>query len=110
MKVTCKNCKNDISVNIVPNFNQKIQCSNCWKTYEYPNSFKMVYKVFQYVFVVIGFICFYYLSDYLRNALGWAVNDFKTIFAYMIGFVAFIVVFTIILAIVHKIMLMIYKL
>lgn len=110
MKVTCKNCKKEIPVNIVPNFNQKIQCGNCYKPFEYPNTFKMVFKVFQYVIVVIGFICFYYFSDYIRNSLGIPGNDLRAIIAYMIGFVVFMAVFTVVLSIVHKIMLIIYKL
>lgn len=110
MKVTCKKCKNEIPVSIVPNFSQKIQCTNCWNTYEYSATFKMVFKIFQYVIVVIGLLCFYYFSDYLKNALGMAGNDLKTILIYIVIFVAFMVVFTIILGIVHKIMLIIFKL
>lgn len=110
MKVICKKCKNEIPVSIVPNFSQKIQCTNCWKTYEYPAAFKMVFKIFQYVIVVIGLACFYYFSDYLKNTLGLAGSDFKTILIYIVAFAAFMVIFTIILGIIHKIMLIIFKL
>ncbi len=110
MKVTCKNCKEDIDMATVPNFSQKVICPNCGKQYQYPDTFKMIYKVIQYVLVVMGLAGFCYGVNYVKNILGYAGTDIKTIAIYIAALIVFFIVFTAIMGIVHKIMIIIFGL